>query len=599
MKRVFALILPLSLLGVEVPTVIVTANKLPQHTTTEDVTVITKEEIEEKGFTSLKELLEYLVGAEIVANGGVGKVTSFYLRGMDSNKVLILIDGIRYNDPSNIAGASLEHLLLDGVERVEIIKGAQSGVWGSSAASGVINIITSKKGKREFSLEGGSFVTKKVGVSVGTQEPWFYFLSYNYFKTDGFSAITPYNQDPRDFEADGYRNQNAKATLGYEGETLKATLGAFLIDAKNEADGYDPSTFSPDPNSKNDDKFKYNSYFATYLKQINNHKVKIKASFNDTKRKFLDTTWGVKQFEGKYSNVELQDQVFYPNSATLLGVGYDKYESSYQKVDKTKGDIDYSGKYLFLDNVNYSGNVIFTQNFRYDDFDAFKDQLTGKLGIKYNLRPLSIFFNVGKAYNVPNQIKMINPWGVSNFDLDPEKTTSFDSGFELQGLKAVYFLEKVKNLIEWYDPNPNNFGDEYYTNIAGTSKFKGVEVSYSTSLDNSFLELGFTYLDPKDSKGNYLPRRAKTKYTYSLTSYLQPNLALVINGYYVGKRWDDPNKTIKTGSYNVTNLTTTYSLSSNLKLSFKVKNLFDRKYQEVYNYGVTPRSYYLSLKANF
>jgi vitamin B12 transporter len=129
---------------VEIEKVVVSASKYEEtvEETTEDIEVITSEEIEEKGLKSLKDLINYVNGTALTSNGGIGKSTSVYLRGLKNDKVLILIDGVRYNDPSNTNGASIEHLLLNNIERVEIIKGAQSGIWGADAASGVINIVT-------------------------------------------------------------------------------------------------------------------------------------------------------------------------------------------------------------------------------------------------------------------------------------------------------------------------------------------------------------------------------------------------------------------------------------------------------------------------
>ena len=109
---------------------------------TSNVEVITKDEIEEKHFTTVTEALNTLPGISITSNGGLGTSSSVFLRGFTSSRILVLIDGIRYNDVTSSSGAPFEHLMIGDIEQIELIKGAQSGVWGADASAGVINIIT-------------------------------------------------------------------------------------------------------------------------------------------------------------------------------------------------------------------------------------------------------------------------------------------------------------------------------------------------------------------------------------------------------------------------------------------------------------------------
>jgi len=115
---------------------------------TSNVEVITKEEIEERHFTTVVEALNTVPGISFTSNGGMGNTTSVFLRGMDSKRILVLIDGVKYQDPSNTSGAAFSHLMISDIERIEVIKGAQSSVWGADASAGVINIITKEAKKR-------------------------------------------------------------------------------------------------------------------------------------------------------------------------------------------------------------------------------------------------------------------------------------------------------------------------------------------------------------------------------------------------------------------------------------------------------------------
>lgn len=157
---------------------------------TSNVEVITKQEIEEKHFTTVVEALNTVSGISFVSNGGIGNTSNVYLRGMDPKGILVLIDGVRYQDPSNTSGAAFSHLMISDIERIEVIKGAQSSVWGADASAGVINIITkeAQNGTHvSFNSELGSFQTKKYGMSVSNKTNKYNVkLSADRVLTDGF-----------------------------------------------------------------------------------------------------------------------------------------------------------------------------------------------------------------------------------------------------------------------------------------------------------------------------------------------------------------------------------------------------------------------------
>ncbi len=585
----------------QIEKVVVSASKMSEAAdeVTEDIEVFDASDIEELGARNLAELLQFASGVSIVSNGGIGKASSLYLRGLNSDKVLVLIDGVRFNDPSNIAGVDFWQIMLDNVERVEIIKGAQSGIWGADAASGVINIIT--KPQKSFKLSYGSFDTYNARLATAQKNgSFFYNLALSYFKTDGYSAITPYKKNPKDYEADGYINRKLHFKTGFDDGDVHFDIGTIYINAYNEADGYNPKTYQPDPNSRNNDKFHYNAYFVNTKKSFANHQLSLHADTTTTKRYFLDTTWGVDRFRGESENVELRDSFDYTAGKAQIALGYQRFGSKYHDTSANEGSVSYHDKYGYIVNKNRFGNLIFMQNIRYDNYDRFKNQWTGKVGVRYNFAKGAIFANYATAYNVPNQIKMINPWGKPNFNLNPEKTRSYDIGVEGYGARVVYFEERVKDLINWYDPDYDTYGDEYYTNFAGTSKFKGIEASIAYALsDELFAKLSYTYLDPKDAQGNYLPRRARQKVGLILNYYPTSEHTITFNGYYVGERYDDAAKTKQTGKYFVANLTLSHQFAKNFKGSVIIKNIFDRRYQEVYGYGAEPRGFYVAIEGRF
>jgi len=185
---------------------------------TANVEVITSVELEEKHIATVSEALNTLSGISITSNGGLGQLDSLFIRGIDSKRILILIDGIRYNEPTGLSGAPLAQLMVTDIEKIEIVKGAQSGIWGADASGRVINII-SKKPKKGFNgdvlLEGGSFNTKKIATTLSAkQDKYFIKLNVNKISTDGFSAFEAkkgtvnYGKrgDDLGLEKDGYEN---------------------------------------------------------------------------------------------------------------------------------------------------------------------------------------------------------------------------------------------------------------------------------------------------------------------------------------------------------------------------------------------------------
>ncbi|NCB13690.1 MAG: TonB-dependent receptor, partial [Erysipelotrichia bacterium] len=157
---------------------------------TSNVDVITAQEIEDRKFTTVSEALNTLAGVNVTSNGGIGKSTSVFIRGFDSQRVLVLIDGINYNDFTGLSGAAFEHLMITDIERIEVIKGAQSGIWGADANAGVINIITSsaKEGTNSSILtEYGSYNTKKLSISLVAS---FLLATTNLFSAQSLETIT-------------------------------------------------------------------------------------------------------------------------------------------------------------------------------------------------------------------------------------------------------------------------------------------------------------------------------------------------------------------------------------------------------------------------
>ena len=209
---------------------------------TSNVEVITGTELEEKHISTIADAVNLISGVSITSNGGMGSTTNLNIRGMGGNRVLVLIDGVRLQDPSNTGGANIAHLMTTDIEKVEVIKGSQSGIWGADAASGVINIITKKpKDGIHGSIlaETGSFNTKKYGAEISHKNKN-YDVKINAQKisSDGFTSQAPKGKDIDAYEDDAYTNTTLGLKANYNiNDDAKLGLNIVNIDAKSDYDG--------------------------------------------------------------------------------------------------------------------------------------------------------------------------------------------------------------------------------------------------------------------------------------------------------------------------------------------------------------------------
>jgi vitamin B12 transporter len=210
---------------------------------TSNVEVITGAELKSKNITTLTQALNLVSGVGFTSTGGIGQVSAVKVRGMHQSDLLVLIDGIRYNDITSPNGASFENIMVSNIKQIEVIKGAQSGIWGANASAGVINIITkdSKNGLHgNVNLEIGSYNTKKIGLNTSYKNDKFYInLSQSKLTSDSFSAQAPYGEDISNYEDDAYKNTTTTLKAGTNiNETNRIDVVHTVIDAKSNYDTY-------------------------------------------------------------------------------------------------------------------------------------------------------------------------------------------------------------------------------------------------------------------------------------------------------------------------------------------------------------------------
>ncbi|MCT7576081.1 TonB-dependent receptor [Aliarcobacter butzleri] len=558
---------------------------------TSNIDVITAEDIEARKFKTVVEALNTIPGIQVSPSGGIGQQTSVFLRGMASNKTLVLIDGIRLNDPTGLSGANFEHLMINDIERIEVIKGAQSSIWGADASAGVINIITksAQKGTHgNASVEYGRYDSKisKANISHKTDD-FDAKLGVTRVDTDGFSAMTPRGEKAKKYEDDGYENTTANLKLGYNfDQNNRVSTSYEIIDTKVD---YDNS-----PNSNDRAKTKTHLANVNYENKNDIAITNVYANYTDITREY---SYG--NFDGSVKEYGVKSTVPYLSETSFITIGTDYKEFEHENnLDKK-----YDNKAIYITNTNkfFDDKTIFTESLRYDKYSDFHNKATGKVGVKqYIIDDLNLSSNYGTGYNVPTIYQLFEPaqdWGggpspVGNADLQPEKTKGYDVGLEYKGFSITYFDTKVNNMI--------GYGNGY-ENIEGDSKLKGTEIAYKNSVsEDIFLNLNYTNLSAKNADKEYLAKRAKDKVGFGVDYYGLKDFHFNINGEYIGTRYEkDDEKGASTGNYTIWNAVVDYDINKTFSTYVKLDNMFNKDYQIVDGYATSQRAAFVGLKASF
>ncbi|MDD2789746.1 MAG: TonB-dependent receptor [Sulfurimonas sp.] len=584
---------------------------LSKKDVTDSVTIITKEAIEESRVTTLAEALSKLGNLATTQSGGVGQQSSLFVRGMDAKRVLILIDGVRYNNPTTPgAAAEFDQIMLYNVEQIEIIKGAQSGVWGADASAGVINIITSKAKTGVHAVgnvEYGSFNTLKVSAqtSYATEQ---YNLSIGalQYTTDGISAFEPFKEsadygkryDTLGLEKDAYSNKSLNAKLGVNiTEQDKVEASVQTINTLVDFDGWQAD--SEVENTKLQNRF----YIVAYKHTDALHDLTLQYNLSTFDRTSEFLNWsgvGIDSYayKGSVNEFKLDDKIVYmQNSFVRVGASYQKFE---QEDITTDTDKSFAATSAFATNYNKFSiftdqNTILTESVRFDRYDNFNDALSGKIGLKQFIKDdLYISANLGTGYNTPTLSQLYGQYG-ANPNLKPEKSLTSDITFGNDMLWITAFANEITDFIDY------DMSTWAYVQAEGKSKFEGLELGYQ---DYFFDALGvnamYTYVKTQDAEGETLARRPKTQLDAKATYYLSDTFDLGVSAQYIGTRYDGANDGgAQTGEYTTADFVANLKANNFITFYGKVNNLGDKYYQTVDGYATAGRSLFIGMNAKY
>lgn len=569
-------------------------------------TVITGEEIKNSAKRSVRDVLRDVPGVSVTQTGALGGTTSVYLRGAKPGHTLVMIDGVEVNDPMETDRSfDFAHLTTDNIERIEVVRGPQSTLYGSDAMAGVINIITKEgKGKPGFegSFEGGAFDTfrETLGVSGGT-EKINYSLSAARLDSGGI------NKAARGLEDDPYRNTAFSSKAGWRlMENGELSLVTRFTDAVTSLDD---GAFDDDRN--------YAAWWRDFSSKLAFDQGinpwwahTLSFSYHDVRRKYrdgsdaTDTTEDIQSwYKGSNRKAEWQNNLYLAGWDTLTGgfeyeqergASYYRSKSSITKIDRRT--VYNTGVYL-QNQFKFWEKLFITPGLRVDKHEIFGSETTYKISTAYLAQTSTrLKGNWGTAFKAPSLYQLYSSYGDPG--LKPDKSKSYDLGFE-QGFlhdkvsfDLTYFHNDFKDMVEW-DPVTYK-----YKNI-GKAMTKGFEIG-SKLLPFKRLSVGanFTYTDTEDKEtGLELLRRPKRQFNLSLDWKFIDTADISFGITHAGSRKDSGYITAK--HYTRARMALSYDVTKNLRIMGRIENMFNRKYQEVTGYATPGRSFYGGLTASF
>ncbi|MEA3418057.1 MAG: TonB-dependent receptor [Campylobacterota bacterium] len=582
---------------------ITTANQTSEviRNTTADVAVVTSADIRENGDQTVAQAIKRVSGIAVTSNGGLGQPNSIFMRGQSSGNVLVLLDGMRLNDPSTTDGrAMIENLMTDNIAQIEIIKGGSSSIWGSNASAGVINIITRKPEKGVHgaaSLTGGTYNTKgaNANLSYGGEKLTAQLMA-SYLNSDSFSALAP-----RDAENDAYTNKTLNLKLGYAFDTNNIIdLSYYLIDAKGDYD--DAFSLLQADDDYSHYKSRQENIALRYHFNSKNFDTVARASKGTFDRDYYTNSFGEaqNQYRATIKELALVNAYSYEKGKAILGLeakdidGMNNYISAFPSMPS---ESDYKNRAIFLSNTyNFANNTLLETNLRYDYFDAFDNKTTYKIGLKHDhdfLKGFTTRANYYTAFNSPSAYQLAN--AAFGELLEPSYSKGFDISANYKELLTVsYFNTRSEDTIDY---DMARFG---YYNVNGDEKFSGIEMGSKYKFPDHGLVLAanythlFTY-EKYDS--TTLSNRAKDTLNVAADYYTANNMHFGLVGQYIGDRVDV--STEETGNYTVWNANFDTEIIKDLKLSVNARNIFDKEYETVYGYAMEGRSIYARITYQF
>jgi len=578
-------------------TIIVEGSRLNQTATEigSSVSIITAEDIDKLGFDFALDAIAAAPGVTINANGAFGGVASVRIRGAASEQTLVLVDGVPVNDPSAPGGGfNFARFDTENIERIEVLKGPQSTLWGTDAIGGVVSITTKRPEKGLGGAifgEYGSFNTFRGGAAIeGGNEGSDFRLAVVHTSSDGISKADEDNGNTQD---DAYEALTLSAKGGLDlNDNLRLSANVLWTDAEAEFDSF---VFGAQGNVGDGDNLSETEELSA--------NVSLTASLFDDRLDNL-LLFGYSDIERVNSGADAfpldigGDRMLYRyqgtftlNESNTLAFGAEREETS---VDD---DDIYINGFFALYEFKPLKQITLTGGVRIDDHETFGTETTGRAAVAYNPTPnLTLRASWGQGFKAPTLFQLSGGgFAAPNPDLQPETSEAFDAGIDWRSsdgaanVSVTIFDTAIEDLIR--------FAFTGYFNEPEVDT-RGIEVSGGLQITESLkASISYAYLDAKDGDGNTLSQLPEHSGDFTLSYDPEGPFSGAILVRYNGDELNTDGSTLD--SWTRVDLAASYDVNDHIEVFGRIENVFDEAYQQILGYGTPDLSGYAGIRLRY
>lgn len=617
--------------GVEELVVVATRSPQPADRIGQQVTAVDRAELQARQAVVVSDLLAETPGVALSRNGGVGGVTALRIRGAETDQTVVVVDGVKLNDPSGPGGGyDFANLMAGDIARIEVLRGAQSTLWGSQAIGGVVNIVTAEPTSAfggQASLEGGSMGTGYARAAVGGKTQHLdWRLAGGAYTTGGVSA---YRQGQ---EKDGYRNTalSGRARLALT-DAAALDLRAVWSRGRTEFDGF------PAPSYVFADDLEYGTVeefvgYAGVNFDLAGGRLKNRVAYGytdtdrvnfdplraDTPRTFVST--------GTNRRWEYQGVLSLPGDwQATFGAETERSSMRSASPSSFEPNPPAATAHVRLDSLyaqvigQVAPGVTITAGLRHDSHDTFGDHDLGQLAAAWSLNDGATVLRAsfGQGFKAPTLYQLYSPYG--NTALRPEEADGWDAGVEHHlgvaeaMVSAVWFQRDTTNRIDFVSCTAASapalcrpggvarFG--YYDNVA-RAKAHGIELSAAARLGDVALDANYTWTHaendtPGANRGKLLARRPEHQANLTASHVWPGDLTTSATVRYMGDSFENAANSYTLKGYTLVDLRASWPLNDRIQVYGRVENAFDQSYETTLDYGSPGRGAYLGLRASF
>jgi len=547
------------------------------HSSPASMEVLTASDIKEKGFKDMQELLSSISSINVTSNGGIGQLTSVFMRGTESNHTKVILDGVELN-PGTLALAPIHNISINAIDRIEIIKGSSSALHGAKTIGGIINIKT-KSNLNSISMSTGSWSTNSSSLSQS-------------FDANGFKInLNANRKESKSIPAGRYSSKRHAYNTNNINLGLSKEVNDFIFTSRlySSMGNTQYDNFGTNENQNHDDYF-YTFGFKKFINEdifemkvigSQNRIIQAKVGSND----FTDTLRDI--YDISYTDVD-------DNIVQKIGITYTKEHMSELVYGGTAYESRFTAQhnnkeYFYQREMMYPSYRV-NYGVRHTDHSQSGHFTSGNLGLSLLSGNNVYTFNLTKSYRPADATDLYATDGSGDSSHKPEESLSYEIGIKKfldknTFIRGTAFKTRMRNLIE------ADINSQIYLSDA---LITGLEMRLQSSANPIKYDIGYTYMIPNDTKNNQpLTKRSKHKLNADLIYKVDPSSNFRFNILAEGKRKASAFADLNLGSYYIANLNYNTKLI-NGTISISMKNVFDRPYRTAHGYNTLDRSLFVS-----